>query len=87
MLRHAKLNQIGPLNGPALQLSDVVALHDLKATAEIRRNPAAEEGYSVWHQTPFLTETAVDGLCVLIAKALDNHKQQRPLLTSIARFV
>jgi hypothetical protein len=74
-------------NGPALQQSYVVALRDLKATAEISRNPAAEKVYSVWHQPSFLAERAVDGLCVLIAKALDNHKQHRPFLKSIARTV
>lgn len=57
------------------QQGDVIALHQLEASAEIRRDPAVEELEAFGHQSPFLRQAAADGFCVLVAKAFDDHEK------------
>src|SRR5262245_30003428 len=72
-------DEIGPFDDPALKQRDVVAFHQLKATAEIGADPAVVEFQALRHETALLVETLVDRLGVLVAEFLDHHEQHGKL--------
>src|SRR6516165_3444108 len=76
-----ELNQVRPFCCPALQQGDVVALHDLKAAAQVRRDPTINEGNPVRHQPAFFAKATVDRLGILIPKAFDNHEEHQQSLS------
>src|ERR1700686_476776 len=70
-----KINQILPMFGPLLQEFWVIALHQLKASAEVGLNPAINVLQSIRHHPALLPISSIHRHCITILKVLDHHEK------------
>src|SRR5262249_25607184 len=64
-----------PSHRPLLEEAQVVALHELKAAAEVGLDPAVDVLQSGGEHPPAIAQLAVDRDHVVVAKALDDHEE------------
>src|SRR5439155_1315228 len=72
---HLKIHEIGPAVHPLLKERALIALHHLKAPAEIGVNPTRNVPQSLRRQPALVTETPVHGDGVTISEVFNNHVQ------------
>src|SRR5262245_240772 len=70
-----KVDQVPPLQDPALEHDRVVALHELEAAVEVGLDPAIDVTQTVRHHSPLLAEAGVNGGGVTISEPFDDHEQ------------
>jgi hypothetical protein len=72
---YLELNQVAPVLSLLRQQSRVVALNDLKATREVRLDPASKILQPFRQHATALAHTPVDGDGVAVLKTFDDHEE------------
>ena len=75
-----EVHKIAPARDPLLEKQWVRAFHDLIAACHVGRDPARYVVQSIRRKPSLITETPVNGNCVAILEALDDHVQLRAWL-------
>jgi hypothetical protein len=63
------------LQDPFLEETDVVAAHELEATADVRLHPTFDLFEIVRQGTPAVPKTLIDRHHVIVAKSRDDHER------------
>src|SRR5215831_1021325 len=70
-----EFGQIAPVDHPFLQQTRVTTLHQLKASIEIRFDPAPNIPQAVGHHPSLVAKPAINRFGITIAKPFDHHEQ------------
>src|SRR6478609_1508945 len=68
-----EIDEVAPLRHPLLEERGIVALHDLIAMADVRRDPARDILQAVGRETAPVAKSPVDGACIPVAKVFHDH--------------
>src|SRR5262249_2084575 len=77
---HVHVRDVAPAGDPLVEEPTIVALHDLIATAHVRRHPARDVLQPVGRLPSLVPEPPVDRHRISVLEALDDHVEHGVLL-------
>jgi hypothetical protein len=73
------------MSSPLLEQPNIVALHQLKAAADVRFDPTINVPQTIRYHSALFSKTGIHGCRIVISKPLDYHVEHVfPFITTLA---